>query len=39
LGYLELARGDARFVTLDGTQPPEELARAASLALDAKLAR
>ncbi len=38
-GYLDLARDDPRFVTLDGTLPPDELARAASLALDAKLAR
>ncbi len=38
-GYVALALRDPRFVTLDGTRPPEELARAASLVLDAKLAR
>jgi dTMP kinase len=36
-GYLALASGDERFVTLDGGRPPEEVLQAASRALETKL--
>ncbi len=36
-GYLELARDDARFVTLDGSLAPHDLVRAAAAALASKL--
>ncbi len=36
-GYHALAAADPRFVTLDGARAPEDLVRAAALALDAKL--
>lgn len=36
-GYLELARSQARFVTIDGTQTAEAVLRAASQAVSAKL--
>jgi dTMP kinase len=38
-GYLELARADAaRFVVLDGSRPPEDVANAALAALVSKFA-